>query len=107
MIKYLAMGIVIIYSVTASGQTRSTSGQLPTRGDTVIIGLTNKIEVGENVAIPVAVESSDVRVSIDGRELTILPLNKPGEVTVKLIYKDSIVIRKFYSIYLPKPSMKN
>ena len=107
MIKFISIVTLSIFTLTASGQNRGTLAQLPNRGDTIIIGIKNKIELEQKAEIPVAVESSDARVSIEGSLLTIMPPNKPGEVNVKLIYKDSLVIRRFYSIYLPRPSLKN
>ena len=102
-IKHSIFAIGLISSIATFGQVVRKTDAPSNLKDTVYIGITNKVKLDGKTVNPISVQSSDARVLITGNELTIQPV-KPGDLTVKIIYDDTTISRKFISTYLPKPT---
>jgi hypothetical protein len=105
MLKFSGIFLLWLFSIPAIGQIKGTIDLPPVNGDTVYIGVENKIKLNPKTVKAISAESSDARVSINANVLTVVPVNKPGEIVITIIYKDSTISRKYYATYLPKPHL--
>lgn len=100
--RYSFVAIVLMSSISLTGQTIIKAEPPKNLKDTVYIGIVNKVKLEDNVTSPISAQSGNASVLISGNELVIRP-TAPGELIVSINYKDTVVRRKFFSLYLPKP----
>ena len=100
----LFVGLLFFCITTVAQVTQKYFFELPYAGDTLYIGVSNKVRLDKKPGKILEAKADYTRVQIKEDELILMPGNNPGEITFTLTYKDTIIKRKFHLTYLPKPS---